>query len=71
MTDTNLSALTSDPLRLYDEVFTSRLLLGTARYLFRLHFRGGGGDPTEELLRDPVLGATALGWLATVLWVIG
>ncbi|MBM3367877.1 MAG: decaprenyl-phosphate phosphoribosyltransferase [Betaproteobacteria bacterium] len=47
------------------------VLLGTARYLFRLHFRGGGGDPTEELLRDPVLGATALGWLATVLWVIG
>ncbi|MGQ0511148.1 MAG: UbiA prenyltransferase family protein [Betaproteobacteria bacterium] len=47
------------------------VLLGTARYLYRLHFRGGGGDPTEELLRDPLLGASVLGWVATVLWVIG
>lgn len=47
------------------------VLLGTARYLYRLHFRGGGGDPTEELLRDPLLGAPVLGWVATVLWVIG
>ncbi len=47
------------------------VLLGTARYLYRLHFRGGGGDPTEELLRDPLLGAAVLGWVATVLWVIG
>ncbi|MXF78698.1 thiazole synthase, partial [Escherichia coli] len=31
MTTTNLSAVT-DPLRLYDETFSSRLLLGTARY---------------------------------------
>jgi len=47
------------------------VLLGSARYLYRLHFRGGGGDPTEELLRDPLLGASVLGWVATVLWVIG
>lgn len=46
------------------------VLLGSARYLYRLH-RGGGGDPTEELLRDPLLGASVLGWVATVLWVIG
>ena len=34
MTTTNLSALAgqADPLRLYDETFASRLLLGTARY---------------------------------------
>ena len=31
MTTTNLSAV-ADPLRLYDETFASRLLLGTARY---------------------------------------
>ena len=60
-----------DPFVLYGESFGSRLLLGTARYLYRLHFRGGGGDPTEELLRDPLLGAAVLGWVATVLWVIG
>jgi 4-hydroxybenzoate polyprenyltransferase len=47
------------------------VLLGTARYLYRLKFRGGGGDPAVELLRDPLLAAAVAGWLATVLWVIG
>ena len=47
------------------------VLLGTFRYLFRLHYRGGGGDPTQELLRDPMLGAAALGWVATVAALIG
>jgi len=47
------------------------VLLGTLRYLYRLRFRGGGGDPAEELLRDPFLGAAVLGWIATVLWLIG
>ena len=46
------------------------VLLGTFRYLFRLHFRGGGGDPAEEVLRDPVLAAASAGWIATVLWLI-
>ncbi len=47
------------------------VLLGSFRYLFRLHYRGGGGDPTQELLRDPLLAASALGWVATVVWLIG
>jgi 4-hydroxybenzoate polyprenyltransferase len=47
------------------------VLLGTFRYLFRLHYRGGGGDPAQELLRDPLLGAAALGWVATVFVLIG
>lgn len=46
------------------------VLLGSFRYLFRLHRRGGGGDPTQELLRDPLLGLAALGWVATVAWLI-
>ena len=46
------------------------VLLGTFRYLFRLHYRGGGGDPAQELLRDPLLAAAALGWVATVAWLI-
>ena len=46
------------------------VLLGTFRYLFRLHFRGGGGDPAEEVLRDPVLAAASAGWIGTVLWLI-
>jgi 4-hydroxybenzoate polyprenyltransferase len=47
------------------------VLLGAGRYLYRLHRKGGGGDPTEELLRDPVLAASVAGWMATVLWLIG
>lgn len=47
------------------------VLLGTYRYLFRLRKRGGGGDPAQELLRDPLLAASALGWVATVAWLIG
>jgi 4-hydroxybenzoate polyprenyltransferase len=47
------------------------VLLGTLRYLYRLRFRGGGGDPAEELMRDPYLGGAVLGWIATVLWLIG
>jgi 4-hydroxybenzoate polyprenyltransferase len=46
------------------------VLLGTFRYLFRLHYRGGGGDPAQELLRDPLLAAAALGWVATVVALI-
>jgi 4-hydroxybenzoate polyprenyltransferase len=47
------------------------VLLGTLRYLYRLRRRGGGGDPAEEVLRDPVLAASVAGWTATVLWLIG
>ena len=47
------------------------VLLGTARYLYRLRQRGGGGDPAEELVRDPLLAASVAGWAATVLWLIG
>jgi 4-hydroxybenzoate polyprenyltransferase len=47
------------------------VLLGTLRYLYRLRFRGGGGDPAVELLRDPLLAVAVAGWLATVLWLIG
>jgi 4-hydroxybenzoate polyprenyltransferase len=47
------------------------VLAGTLRYLYRLRWRGGGGDPAEELLRDPLLAAAVAGWLATVLWLIG
>lgn len=47
------------------------VLLGTIRYLYRLRYRGGGGDPAEELLRDPLLAVAVAGWIATVLWLIG
>lgn len=47
------------------------VLLGTARYLYRLRVLGGGGDPAVELLRDPLLALAVAGWAGTVLWVIG
>lgn len=45
--------------------------LGTFRTLYRLHFRGGGGDPTLELLRDPWMVVAAGGWIASVVWLVG
>ena len=47
------------------------VLFGTFRYLFLLHHRGGGGDPSTELVGDPWLLAAAVGWLTTVVLLIG
>lgn len=44
--------------------------LGTFRTLYRLHFRGGGGDPTLELLGDPWMVVAAGGWIASVVWLV-
>jgi len=46
------------------------VLYGILRYLWKLHSRGGGGDPAQELLRDPHLLAATAGWLAMVLLVL-
>lgn len=47
------------------------VLFGTFRFLFLLRHRGGGGDPTGELLGDPWLLGSAAGWIATVVLLIG
>ena len=47
------------------------VLYGMLRYLWRLHTRGGGGDPAQELLRDPHLLAATAGWLLLVLALLG
>ena len=47
------------------------VLFGTFRYLYRLRHRGGGGDPSSELVRDPWLLASVAGWVATVVLLIG
>jgi 4-hydroxybenzoate polyprenyltransferase len=47
------------------------VLYGMLRYLWRLHARGGGGDPAQELLRDPHLLAATAGWLLLVFAVLG
>ncbi len=47
------------------------VLFGTFRYLFLLRHRGGGGDPSNELLEDRWLLGSAAGWAATVVLLIG
>lgn len=47
------------------------VLYGMLRYLWRLHQRGGGGDPAQELLTDPHLALASLGWLALVIFLLG
>lgn len=47
------------------------VLYGVLRYLWRLHSRGGGGDPAQELLTDPHLLAATVGWLLLVLALLG
>lgn len=47
------------------------VLYGMLRYLWRLHARGGGGDPAAELLRDPHLLAATAGWLGLVIALLG
>ena len=46
------------------------VLYGMLRYLWRLHRRGGGGDPAQELLTDPHLLAATTGWLLLVLFLL-
>lgn len=43
------------------------VLYGMLRYLWRLHRKGGGGDPARELLTDPHLLLATTGWLGLVL----
>lgn len=47
------------------------VLYGMLRYLWRLHSRGGGGDPARELLTDPHLLAATAGWLLLVVVLLG
>ena len=46
------------------------VLYGLYRYLWVLYRRGGGADPTAELLEDRQLLAVVLGWLALTWWLI-
>ncbi len=46
------------------------VLYGLLRYLFLLHRRNGGGDPTRDLLRDPHLLVAFLCWVASVVAVL-
>jgi hypothetical protein len=46
------------------------VLYGLFRYLYLLHRRGGGGDPSSDLFRDPHLVIAMLGWLAVTVFIL-
>jgi 4-hydroxybenzoate polyprenyltransferase len=44
---------------------------GLFRYLYLVFQRGGGGDPTRDLISDPHLIGAGVAWLVIVLWALG
>ncbi|WP_209022528.1 decaprenyl-phosphate phosphoribosyltransferase [Rhodocyclus gracilis] len=46
------------------------VVYGVFRYLFLLHRRGGGGDPSAALLRDRHLAGAFVSWLVAVLLLL-
>jgi 4-hydroxybenzoate polyprenyltransferase len=46
------------------------VMYGIARYLWMLYRRGGGADPSAELMRDPQLVVALAGWLGLTWWFI-
>lgn len=46
------------------------VLYGIFRYIYLLHHKRRGEDPAGELLLDPHMAVTFVGWLATTLWLI-
>lgn len=46
------------------------VLYGLFRYLQVIYVKGGGGDPAWDVLHDPHLIATTVGWLAATAWVL-
>lgn len=40
------------------------------RYVYLLHQRGGGGDPSSDLVRDPHILITVIAWFTTTVWLI-
>jgi 4-hydroxybenzoate polyprenyltransferase len=46
------------------------VLYAMFRYLFLLHARGGGGDPSRDLLSDAQLVIAALGWIAVTMYLV-
>ncbi len=46
------------------------VLYGIFRYLYLVHRREGGGNPTRELLTDRPLWANVLLWIGTAVWLL-
>lgn len=46
------------------------VIYGIMRYIHRLHVGKSGGRTATDFLKDPHLALTALGWIATTLWLL-
>jgi 4-hydroxybenzoate polyprenyltransferase len=46
------------------------VMYGIFRYIYSLHTRATGSDPSQEIFRDPHILFSILGWLAVTLWLI-
>jgi 4-hydroxybenzoate polyprenyltransferase len=54
-----------------DLIFTLPFVIyGVLRYMHLVQHKGGGGSPTEALLRDPTMQLTVLGYVGLVVWLL-
>jgi 4-hydroxybenzoate polyprenyltransferase len=70
----SLYTVDEDTVRIHgtaDLIYTLPFVLyGLFRYLYMLHRRGGGGDPSYDLFRDPHLIVAMAGWLAVTVFLL-
>jgi len=70
----SLYTLSPDTIRIHateNLIYTVPFVLyGIFRYIYLLHHRSGGGDPSRELARDPHILITMGAWLLVTLWLI-
>ena len=55
----------------HDLIFTLPFVIyGVLRYMHIVQHKGGGGSPTETLLRDRTMQVTVLGYVGLVVWLL-
>jgi hypothetical protein len=66
-----LDPVTIAKLHTRDLIFTLPFVLyGILRYMHIVQHKGGGGSPTEALLRDRWILATVVGYVGIVAWLL-
>jgi 4-hydroxybenzoate polyprenyltransferase len=66
-----LDPITIAKLRTHDLIFTLPFVIyGVLRYMHIVQHKGGGGSPTEALLKDRMILVTVLGYVAVVTWLL-
>ena len=46
------------------------VIYGIFRYIYSLHNKTAGADPSQEIFRDPHILLSIVGWLILTLWLI-